>query len=187
MTLSKTKVFKPKVCKVCTELFVPFQSFQKTCSGECALVLVRNKAKKESDKAGRKAVKELRDNNVSHWKKKAQTTFNRFIRTRDKALGCISCGNPFNSKYDAGHYRSVGAHPALRFDERNNNGQCVHCNQHLSGNLVDYRIHLVKKIGLEALEILEGPTEPKRYRIEDFKAIHKKYYELTKEMDNAEN
>ena len=60
--------------------------------------------------------------------------------------------------------------------------QCSVCNNHLSGNLINYRTNLVKKIGLEHVELLEGPQEPKRYRHEEILAIKAKYKLLTKEL-----
>jgi hypothetical protein len=38
-----------------------------------------------------------------------------------------------------------------------------------------YRENLIAKIGLERVEWLEGPHEPKRYRIEDLKEIRDTY------------
>lgn len=42
---------KPKVCKVCGNEFVPYRSFQKVCSGQCALVMVRREQEKKKAKA----------------------------------------------------------------------------------------------------------------------------------------
>lgn len=76
--------------------------------------------------------------------KKAQDTFNAFIRLRDCDKGCISCCGPVQ---EAGHYFSQGHHSALRFNEVNTNGQCTRCNHFLSGNLINYRSGLVKRYG----------------------------------------
>ena len=84
--------------------------------------------------------------------KKAQDTFNAFIRLRDCNKGCISCGKPVEH---AGHYFSQGHHPALQFNEVNVNGQCVRCNKHLHGNLINYRIGLVKRYGEQKVQLLE--------------------------------
>lgn len=84
----------------------------------------------------------------------ATVHFNKFIRERDKDKPCISCGK-FKS-LQAGHYLSAGHHANLRFNELNTNGQCAGCNLFLSGNLINYRINLVKKIGLEKVEFLES-------------------------------
>lgn len=84
--------------------------------------------------------------------KKAQDTFNAFIRLRDCGKGCISCYKPVEH---AGHYYSEGHHPALRFNEVNVNGQCCRCNKHLHGNLINYRIGLVKRYGEQKVQLLE--------------------------------
>ena len=114
--------------------------------------------------------------------KRAQTAFNSFIRERDKGLDCISCGRQPNysehiggSGIHAGHYRSCGACPELRFEELNVHIQCVHCNIHKSGNAIDYRIGLIKKIGAKKVEWIEGPHDPKKYSIEDLKNIAATY------------
>jgi len=78
--------------------------------------------------------------------KLATKHFNKFIRDRDQGKGCISCGRPFTQ---AGHFYSAGHHSALRFNEKNVNGQCVRCNMYLSGNLNEYRKNLIKRIGGE--------------------------------------
>ena len=85
--------------------------------------------------------------------------------------------------FDAGHYRSVGANPELRFEELNCNSQCVRCNRELSGNVANYRINLLKKIGEENLAWLEGSHEPKRYKIDDLKEVIAKYKAKCKEVE----
>lgn len=92
--------------------------------------------------------------------KKAQVVFNAYIRRRDENLPCISCvkGKP----EQAGHYLSAGHHSVHRFNEKNVHGQCVRCNMYLSGNQINYRINLVKKIGVEQVEILEGTMNNKK-------------------------
>jgi hypothetical protein len=79
--------------------------------------------------------------------KELQQVFNQFIRLRDKGKPCISCNKPLQGKYDAGHYYSVGSYPNLRFHESNVHGQCVECNQHKHGNLIEYGIRIESRIG----------------------------------------
>ncbi len=141
------------------------------------------KTKRDDKKSHTQAKKRLNDNDRSFQLKKTQQIFNRYIRTRDISLGCISCGEPFRAKFDAGHYRSVGANPELRFNELNNNGQCVRCNQHLSANLINYRIGLVARIGTEKVEWVEGFHELKRYTIDDLKLIQAEYKDKTKLLE----
>src|SRR5437763_1216591 len=85
-------------------------------------------------------------------KAKAVIVFNNYIRTRDRDLGCISCGGRVDH---AGHYLSAGQHSALKFHEHNVNGQCVGCNNFRHGNSIYYRMGLVEKIGEVAVKELE--------------------------------
>jgi len=126
--------------------------------------------------------KKVNDNDKSAWIKKAQTAFNAFIRAEDEKEPCISCQRFHDGQYHAGHYRTVGGHGELRFEEDNCHKQCSVCNNHLSGNIADYRINLVKKIGLSRVEWLEGPHDPKKYSIEDLKDIEATYKNKLKEL-----
>lgn len=108
---------------------------------------------------------------LSYWMKRAQSAFNAWVRARDACQPCISCGRIHQGQNHAGHYRPAGSNPELRFEPDNCHLQCAPCNSHLSGNLTSYRPALIAKIGLERVEWLEGPHEPKRYRKEDYQAI----------------
>lgn len=81
------------------------------------------------------------------------------------------------------YYLSVGSSPALRFEELNVWKQCAPCNNHLSGNAVLYRRALVELIGPEKVEWLEGPHQPKKYTIDDLKAIKAEYIKKRKEIE----
>ena len=131
--------------------------------------------------------KKLRDNDRGYWAKSAQAAFNAYIRKRDEALPCISCQRHHTGQYHAGHYRSVGGNPELRFEPLNNNKQCMPCNSHLSGNLIDYRINLIKKIGQDKVDWLEGPHKAKRYTLDDLKEIQAKYKDKLKELLKAQD
>ena len=148
---------------------MPARPLQSCCGARCALMYVRNKDKKE--------LKERKEKlkSRSDWLREAQTVFNKWIRERDKGLACISCGRNTGSKINAGHYLAVGSHPELRFNELNNHLQCEHCNTFLSGNQIQYRAGLIKKIGIEQVEWLEGPHEPKKYTIDEIKSIKETY------------
>ncbi|MNJ66726.1 Bacteriophage Lambda NinG protein [compost metagenome] len=121
--------------------------------------------------------------------REAQVLFNEFIRLRDAGQPCISCDSlPSDhdlitgSRWDAGHYRSVGACPELRFEPLNVHRQCVKCNRNLSGNAVEYRIRLVQRIGADRVAFLEGPHQPRKYTIEDLKAIKAEYRAKIKQL-----
>ena len=79
--------------------------------------------------------------------------FHAYVRERDKDEPCISCGK--FTTLECGHFYSAGHYPALRFDENNSAGQCKHCNQFLSGNLLEYRRGLINRKGVKVVEDLE--------------------------------
>lgn len=107
--------------------------------------------------------------------KKTQIVFNRWIRERDKDKGCISCGAEVT---EAGHYYSQGHHSSLRFNEINTNGQCTRCNCFLHGNLIRYRLGLVKRYGQHFVDILDsvGTRSPvKKWSRFELEEIIKQY------------
>jgi len=101
----------------------------------------------------------------------AQRHFNMYIRIRDEHKPCISCGKVSGVQFHGGHYRTTKAAPQLRFNEDNVHKQCAQCNNHLSGNITEYRIELVKRIGVERVESLENNNELHRYTIDEAKEI----------------
>lgn len=195
MTLTARKPIKPvsakpKACavKACRAKFVPAQPFQTWCSPDCGVLIAR--AKREKSIAARakrerveiKAAKERIKTKAEH-AKDAQRAFNEFIRLRDAGQPCISCGTTADVQYCAGHFRTVGACPELRFEPLNVNRQCnKNCNLEKSGNVLEYRIRLAQKIGAEKLAWLEGPHEPKRYTVADLKEIKATYRAKVREL-----
>jgi hypothetical protein len=132
------------------------------------------KAQAKREKLERKVTKEKLETR-SDWLKKAQTAVNAWVRARDADLPCISCQRHHQGQYHAGHYRSVGACPELRFEPSNIHKQCAPCNNHLSGNIVAYRPQLITKEGLDRVEWIEGKHEAKKYTMDELKAITKDY------------
>lgn len=121
----------------------------------------------------------------SDWLNLAQKVFNTYIRLRDRDKPCISCNKPLNTKYDAGHYYSMGNYSFLRFNEENTHAQCVHCNRDLHGNLLEYRINLIKRIGIERVEILDESRHNKLdISIESVQLLIKKYKLKIKEHES---
>jgi len=117
----------------------------------------------------------------------ADRAFCAYIRKRDQLAGhaCISSGKPLDwsgNNVDAGHYRSRGSAPHLRYDERNCHAQSKHDNRYLSGNAVDYRIGLIARIGLQEVESLEADQATRKYSNDDLKSIKAKYTAMTKEL-----
>jgi len=173
---------RKRKCAVCKELFEPRSMTHKACGPECAAIhaeAIRKAQERKTDRERRTALKSRQD-----WLREAQKEFNKYIRMRDHDQPCISCGRFHDGSYDAGHYRSVGAAPALRFDENNVHKQCVPCNQHRGGNIVEYRIRLIQKIGRVAVEWLETEQPPLKLDISAIQSIKFKYLRKWKELQN---
>ncbi|WP_024674143.1 recombination protein NinG [Pseudomonas syringae] len=192
MTLSNLKAFKKK-CRnpACALAFVTPRSLQMVCSPSCALAIAptdRDKARKviaDLERRELKIRKQKLKSRADHLKD-IQVAFNAWVRQRDAGLPRVSCGRHRGGKYDAGHYRTVWSNPALRFERLNCHKQCVPCNQYKSGNLVEYRIELVRRIGIVNVEWFEGPHGLQKYTIEELKALTAKYRALTRELKKGE-
>lgn len=180
---------KAKSCKnpACRASFVPQRLGQAVCNYTCGLAIKevnQEKARKSLAQVERREIKVRKEklkSRADHLKD-TQQAFNAWVRERDAELPCISCGRHHQGKYDAGHYRTVGSNPALRFEPLNCHRQCSPCNTQLSGNIVNYRIALVKRIGAEAVDWLEGPHEAKKYTVEELKAMTADYRAKTREL-----
>lgn len=71
-----------------------------------------------------------------------------YIKLRDKHKPCISCGQPWHSDFQAGHFYKAELFSTLKFEELNIHGQCPGCNIGKEGNESEYRVNLPKRIGL---------------------------------------
>ena len=190
---------KPKKCKApgCGQRFKPMLSTQKVCSPACALAMAKDPklqkvAAKAITKQKRQDLQERREKLKTKGEhlREAQAAFNAYIRERDRLAGyaCISSGRPLDwngNAVDAGHYRSTGAAPHLRFDENNCHAQSKHDNRYLSGNVAEYRLGLIQRIGLAAVEALEADQAPRRYTIEDLQAIKALYRQKLRDLKRA--
>lgn len=182
-------------CKICGEKFTPaFDNIRWCCPehGAQHAIQLREKerqrqqakkqqAEREAWRERKAAVKPL-----SHFSRQAQQAFNEFIRYRDQRLPCISCGRHHDGQYHAGHFRTTGANPELRFNEDNCHKQCAPCNNHLSGNLSAYRPALIAKIGQARFDALMGPHELPKWSREDYIRIRDEYRAKLKKMKQQE-
>lgn len=181
------KPLKKKKCRECPIKFQPVNSLQVVCSPPCAIKKLetdrQKKAKRElkaskADTRKRKQALKTR----SDWLRLAQETCNAYIRYRDRHKGCISCNTRKpDIQYCAGHYKSRGGFPELRFHPSNIHKQCnKNCNSALSGNKDGYIPALVQKVGQGIVDWLDGPHEPQNWTIEDIQDIKQHYKELLK-------
>jgi hypothetical protein len=179
-----------KKCKVCKTPFTPVRPLQKVCGWECAKKQVEIDAAKKRAKDAAKDRKETREKldamrTKPQLVKLAQTAFNAFIRARDAGKPCICCGKPLGAEpntFDAGHYRSVGSAPHMRFVEENTHGQNKHCNNYLGGNHVAYRAGLIQRIGLAAVERIEADNTTRKYTREGLIELARHYKAETRRL-----
>ena len=140
---------------------------------------IRTKEQRKKDVIRKEKLK-----TAGEYMKEAQAAVNKYIRARDRRKPCVSCGSMPSDKlggsFDAGHYRSRGSASHLRFNLLNIHKQCVKCNRFKSGNAVDYRIELIKRIGLENVEKLESDNKPRKFTIEYLKRLKKIFNKRTR-------
>lgn len=177
------------ICATCQTEFTKQRMGQRVCSPMCASKIVRRE--KAEERATLKKRKEA-IKTIPQLIKEAQIEFNKFIRLRDQLAGypCISSGRPLDwsgNSVDAGHYRSTGAASHLRFDERNCHAQSKHDNQYLSGNAVDYRINLVARIGLDAVEALEADNAPVKWDRDTLRQIKTIYRAKLRDLKKGQS
>lgn len=170
---------KPRKCAVCRQPFMPRNSMNKACGPSCALTLARQVREKAERKQAREQKAKLKTRR--ELLSEVQQAFNAWVRERDYRQPCISCGIE-HAKWDAGHYRSVAAAPELRFHPLNVHKQCAQCNTHKSGNVVEYRIRLVRRIGQANVEWLEGPHEPAKWTVDELERLKMFYRVATREL-----
>ena len=151
-----------------------------TCDFKCAIDYAKEKEAKRIQKDKRKAIKTFKDGDVPHLTKVAQQVFNKYIRKRDEHLPCISCTHNGNRQRHASHFRPTGRNHQLRFNEDNCHSSCSICNQHLSGNLIPYRVALIEKIGIDRVEALESNNTPKSYSVDELQTIIETYKQKIK-------
>ncbi|MBY5961912.1 recombination protein NinG [Marinobacter hydrocarbonoclasticus] len=175
---------------MCKAKFEPFNSLQQVCSTACALQKAQKDLQKDAERKAKEQRKWVREQKAKlktrgEHLKEAQQAFNAYIRERDRHRPCISCGTYTAGQYHAGHYRTTKAAPELRFEELNCHKQCAQCNNFDSGNIVEYRISLIQRIGQEAVDWLEGPHEAKHYTTDELKEIKRKYRSMKRELERA--
>lgn len=180
--------FRRTTCPHCRKKLEPGQRIHPACIDPWAEVQQAKKERAEA-KAVRMAAKVERAETrrrkqaiktIPQLIREAQVAFNAFIRERDREKPCICCGLPLGTgevggAFDCGHYRSTGSAPHLRFDERNAHAQRKVCNRWGAGRAVDYRIGLVARVGLEAVEALESNNDVHKWTREELTGIRDHY------------
>jgi hypothetical protein len=177
-----------KKCRNCQVKFEPrFSSLEKYCwAPECKTIEAMNKLddlKRLEAKNWKVRKSEMKKANktASDYRNELQKVFNHWVRLRDRDEGCISCKAPLHNKFDAGHYHSVGNYPNLRFHVDNVHGQCVHCNRDRGGNLIEYRMNLIERIGIDRVnDLYNARNKPSKYSTQEIIDLTNHYKRLIK-------
>jgi len=161
-----------KKCRVCHAAFAPANTLQRVCSPACGLAYAKASREKAERKRARQKLAADREKlkTVTDYRKEAQTAFNRYIQVRDSGLPCISCGIT-SGQMHAGHYRTRAAAPQLAFNTANVHRQCAQCNNSKSGNVVEYRKGLIRRVGAAAVERIEYDNSSAEHTIDYLKRI----------------
>lgn len=169
-------------CRNCKEKFEPVRFNQKYCFNKMCVDAWVQEAKVKNWKKTKKKMQEDLET-IQDLVKATQIVFNKYIRLRDKDELCISCKQK-PKKSNAGHYYNANNHWNVRFDENNVHLQCEHCNTFLSGNLINYRENLLKKIGAEEFNVLEGKSKvTRKFTKEELKEIINIYKKKIKQYE----
>ncbi len=171
-----------KTCSKCG-LDLPISSFTSKQGRICnrckqlkQLKQLRDSQQRSIERLRNRKPKKATTVRLSDLKKTVQRVFNKWIRERDANEPCISCGTKTATSWHAGHFWAMGSNGALRYNEDNCHKQCGSCNTFKSGNLLEYRIGLVKKIGEQRVAWLDQHRkEVKRWTREELNELLEKY------------
>lgn len=127
-----------------------------------------------------------------------QQVFNRMIRLLDEGKPCISCGRMrCGAFWDAGHKRSVGSCPELRFDPRNCHLQGSACNRAnrrpdkkqkrgVETIAQEYEQRLRERYSDDLVDWLNGPHEMPRWRDDELKALRAVFAAECRRLERGE-
>lgn len=199
-----------KKCRHCKQPFTPRNSMTVVCSPKCALEITRANAAKEREKkkkADRKLQRLRRDevkrSQLSWQHKRTQLSFNRmrvlqeldWFHSRGLVPTCISCGKPLGGdQWCCGHFRTRGASPELRYDEKNTFLQHNRrCNQMLSGDIEGtktthgYKKGLLLRFGDEEgqkiIDYCESYHPAKNYTCEQLEEMRAGFNRVIRELE----
>lgn len=187
---------KLKTCRECKTKFEPRSPMAVACSVPCALahsakVTAKQKAKAQRQEMAQDKAKKDSMKTYPQIIAEVQKEFNSVVRLRDRLAGynCISSGRPLDwsgNAVDAGHYRSRGSAPHLRFNFDNCHAQSKYDNRYGSGEAVAYRLGLIARIGIDRVEALEADNTPRKWNHEELAAMKDEFrrmaHKLKKEL-----
>jgi hypothetical protein len=186
---SKEPKVRVRKCCTCRAIFAPRSMTHKACGPECAQAHAEKERACKDRKERQEGLAKLKRR--ADYIKETQVAFNAYIRARDADKPCICCGRTSEKQYltgsnwDCGHYRSTGSAPHLRFHEDNAHRQLTVCNRHGAGRAVDYRMGLIARIGLPAVEALECDQTERKWTIPELQAMKDEYRKRLRALTNS--
>lgn len=151
---------------------------QNVCGLQCALERSRAKGLESRKREGQRLQRSRKEaaKTITDYHKTAQQQYNRWVKYRDWEKPCISCGQPHDiGARHCSHYRSRAAASSLRYHWANTNMSCAQCNSYKSGNVVPYRVSLVRKYGEDIVQRLENNNGTRKWTKEELQRIAKVY------------
>lgn len=131
---------------------------------------------------------------ITSAKKKANTAFSIYIRTRDQRVSgeagmvrCVSCRKLYPAFgvgcAQAGHF-IPGRHSNVLYDERNCHAQCYMCNVVLKGNWVKYEEFMIAEYGNRTIaELKELDKYDPHYKVEDYQEKERYFKEKLESLN----
>lgn len=190
------KRVKPKKCRNrwCKQEFVPDRPLQTVCSPKCAQDLIEQRKVKEDAKRAKETRAQIMERKLAvkplqYWLKRAQKAVNSYCSARDlkAGYGCITCGTRDAVAWTAGHWISVGASSATRFDPANIHLQCHQDNFFKGGLAQEYEARLPARIGQAEVDRLKNAKRERKWTREECQAIESEFKAKLKEIQHGNN
>jgi hypothetical protein len=178
-------------CPHCRQTYERKRMGQKSCeSVPCAIAAGQARKAKESAKKAKAERAEIRVRKealrpLQYWLKRAQKAVNEYCRARDlkAGYGCITCGTHDAEEWHAGHWISVGASSATRFDPANIHLQCRKDNYFGGGMAQEYEARLPARIGQAEVDRLKNSSRNRKWTREECQSIEAEFKEKLKSLN----
>lgn len=190
MKIFGMKRVKPRKCRCgCGKVFTPQRPLQTVAEPSCAVALIEKRKAKDlarKAKAERMEIKVRKEalRPLQYWLKRAQKAVNDYCRARDLKAGhgCITCGTHDAEEWHAGHWISVGASSATRFDPANIHLQCRQDNYFGGGMAQEYEARLPARIGQAEVDRIKNAKRERKWTREECQSIEVEFKAKLKEL-----
>ena len=95
------------------------------------------------------------ETSLSYLKNRVMTLCHNYVKLRDKGKPCVSCGHPWRSDNQAGHWFKASDFSNLKYWEFNIHNQCIKCNIGKDGNVQEYGNRILLRVTQEQKDEME--------------------------------